>query len=97
MKASVKRKIRAFFSDKQGNVVIAQAANPPLLAWYGFMAGWLLTLFVFKEIHIIFRIGAYVSILYWATLEILSGVCLWRKTLGLTVYTIAIIMIVLNV
>lgn len=90
------KKIRAFFSDKHGNIVIAQAANIPLIMWFCFLAGWLITFYLLEYLHGIFRIGAYASILYWAVLEIFSGVCMWRKTLGLFVYTSALVMLTLN-
>jgi len=74
-----------FFKDRRGNVVIAQAANPPIVAWfiltvinYGVHSpaiAWLATAFLFT----------------WAFLELYQGVNYFRRLLGLVVFVSLIV------
>jgi len=69
-----------FFKDRGGKVVIGQAANPPLLAWFilsiiNYFAhsasiAWLAIAFLFT----------------WAFLELYQGVNYFRRLLGLIVF-----------
>lgn len=94
MHHALRTSIRAFFTDKEGNVVIAQKANAPLLAWFTTLIGLFVTNHLFTQLHPFFRAASYITIIYWALLEIFEGVCPWRKFLGLVVYTIAVVGIV---
>jgi hypothetical protein len=84
-------KLANFFKDKNGNIVIAQRANPPLLAWFFFQSLVFITRHVIESLHAPIVILAFASIIYWALLEIFEGVCTWRKALGLSVYSVAIL------
>lgn len=74
-----------FFKDRRGRVVIGQAANPPLLAWFILVVinyfvhsaaiAWLATAFLFT----------------WAFLELYQGVNYFRRILGLIVFVSLIV------
>lgn len=77
--------LRNFFKDKRGNIVLAQAANPPILGWFiltvinygvhSLAIAWLATAFLFT----------------WAFLELYQGVNYFRRLLGLIVFVSLIV------
>ncbi len=60
--------------------VIAQKPNPPII-----VAGiaWVVTLLTDGTIASVAQITMYVALLYWAYLEVTSGINAFRKILGL--------------
>jgi hypothetical protein len=71
-----------FFKDKQGNFVIGQWPNKPLILALG--------LYVLRYIpnslaQHISHWGVSIVLIYWAFLEITAGVNSWRRLLGLLV------------
>ena len=69
-----------FFRDAEGRIVIAQFPNWPLWAWLG------ATLFEHTLASgdglALVRLISFAAIVYWAYLEIVSGVNPFRKYLG---------------
>lgn len=69
-----------FFRDAEGRIVIAQFPNWPLWAWLG------ATLFEHTLASgdglVLVRLISFAAIVYWAYLEIVSGVNPFRKCLG---------------
>jgi hypothetical protein len=72
-----------FFRDKNGEIVIGQPPNLPIIIW---LAASLLQL-VFKtgQVNLGLDILATGSLLVWAILELFQGVNYFRRTLGLIV------------
>ena len=76
------------FKDKDGNVVITQSPNMPIIIWLlaviadKFIDGGLVSQFL--------SIVGTVAISVWAMLEILSGVNLFRRILGAIVLAFVI-------
>lgn len=70
---------QTFFRDKSGKVVIGQWPNRPL--WYAILF-YFLQFVDFPYFGIASFWGVKLSLLYWAYLEIVSGVNGWRKLLG---------------
>jgi hypothetical protein len=68
-----------FFKDKQGNYVIGQWPNKPLLVALGLNA---LQYYPNTIAQNISHWGVSIVLIYWAYLEIASGVNSWRKLLG---------------
>lgn len=72
--------ITDIFKDKDGKVVITQKPNLPIMVWFAsvvinkFLSGGVVSQFVST-------IGT-TAIAVWATLEIISGVNLFRRILG---------------
>jgi hypothetical protein len=71
------------FRDGEGNVVLAQKPNLPLLVWIG--ATLLKLLFVSGNIYLILDAIAFGSLFTWAWQELFKGVNYFRRTLGLIV------------
>lgn len=71
-----------FFKDKQGKLVIGQLPNKPLLVALGL---YILRYFPNQTSQLISHWGVPVVLLYWAFLEITSGVNSWRRLLGIIV------------
>lgn len=77
------------FRDKDGNLVIAQKPNLPILVW---LIATLLKLFLPREGNLYLGLDAiaFGSIFTWAWLELFDGVNYFRQTLGLVVLLIII-------
>ena len=71
-----------FWKDKQGNVVVYQHPNIPLIAW---LVLALVSLFVSQSLaNILWHISLGVLAI-WALLEIFKGVNYFRRALGVVV------------
>jgi hypothetical protein len=71
-----------FFKDKQDNYVIGQWPNKPLLVALGLYA---LRYYPNTITQNISHWGVSIVLIYWAFLEITSGVNNWRRLLGIIV------------
>lgn len=71
------------FRDSNGNIVIAQPPNPPLIVW--FVASLSQLFFTTGKINLGLDILAVGSLLVWSLLEIFQGVNYFRRGLGLLV------------
>ena len=81
--------INNFFKDKNGNVVLFQPANLPLIMWLVFtLIGFVLPAGSVKDIV---RLVALIILVVWASMEIYSGVNGFRRTLGFVVLVSAVI------
>jgi hypothetical protein len=69
------------FRNEQGDLVIAQMPNPPLIAWIA--ASLLQLLFPSGKAHLGLDLLAFGSLFTWAWLELFDGVNYFRRTLGL--------------
>jgi len=70
------------FKTADGQIVIAQFPNWPLFLALGF---YLLSQLSIPSLSVVGLWAYRITILYWAYLEITSGVNLWRRFLGLAV------------
>lgn len=81
-------KLTDIFKDKDGKFVITQKPNLPIIVWLvsvvinKFLSGGLVS-------QVLSSIGT-ISISVWATLEIISGVNLFRRALGTIVLAFVI-------
>lgn len=76
------------FRDVEGNVVIAQAPNLPILVW---LAATLLRLVsTSNSISIVLDAIAFGALFTWAWQELFQGVNYFRRTLGFVVLIVAI-------
>ncbi len=83
--------VAAFFKDKQGNVVIFQPPNAPLIIW---LVLTVVTYFVPKgKFNDVAQAAASASLLVWALLEIINGFSWFRRALGLAVAVSLLFMI----
>lgn len=81
--------MRNIFKDKDGNVVIAQWPNAPLIAWFVTMV---LTQLPFPEAPLRFlSLFSFGALFTWAWMEIFSGVNVWRRILGLVVMVLLLL------
>jgi hypothetical protein len=71
------------FRDSNGNVVLAQAPNPPIIVWG--VASLLTLIFTSGEIKVGLDAVAFGSLFTWAWEELFQGVNYFRRTLGLVV------------
>jgi hypothetical protein len=71
------------FRDSNGEIVIAQPPNPPLIVWL--VATLLKLVFTTGNINIVLDWVAFGSLFIWALLELFQGVNYFRRTLGLLV------------
>ncbi len=71
--------VKEFFSNKNGDVVIAQRPNSPLIAW---IAMTLIARFTSGDIARYASILSTGAVLIWAGLEIVYGASLFRRFLG---------------
>ncbi|WP_310488358.1 hypothetical protein [Chamaesiphon sp. VAR_69_metabat_338] len=69
-----------FFRDSNGEIVIAQPPNIPILVW--FAASLLQLLYKTGQINLGLDILATGSLLVWAILELFQGVNYFRRSLG---------------
>ncbi len=71
------------FRDDDGNIVIAQPPNPPLIVW---LVASLLQLFFTKgDVNTGLEVLAFGCIFTWGWQELFSGVNYFRRGLGLIV------------
>lgn len=73
------KNIDYFFKDKNGKIVIFQSPNKPIIT--AFLI-WILNLIVYPNFVFILNLLFYMSLTYWAYLEIRFGVNGFRKSLG---------------
>ena len=71
------------FRDDEGNIVIAQMPNLPLIVWI--VTSLLTLVFTSGKINTLLDLLAYGSLFTWAWLELFQGVNYFRKALGLAV------------
>ncbi|HEY9804628.1 MAG TPA: hypothetical protein V6D25_30125 [Leptolyngbyaceae cyanobacterium] len=71
------------FRDSEGNIVVAQAPNPPLIVWI--VASLLSLIFTTGQINTVLDFVANASLFTWAWMELFQGVNYFRRTLGLVV------------
>ena len=71
------------FRDNEGNIVIGQMPNLPLIV--GIVTSLLTLLFTSGKINILLDLVAYGSLFTWAWLELFQGVNYFRRALGLVV------------
>ena len=76
------------FKDKNGQVVLAQAPNAPIVIWAVATLG--AKLFDRGVPHHTLVFIAYAAILIWATLEIFAGTNYLRRALGVIVLLLSI-------
>lgn len=76
------------FRDSNGNIVIAQKPNLPLIVWI--VTSILALIFTSGKINTVLDLLAYGSLFTWAWLEIFQGVNYFRRGLGLVVLIAAI-------
>lgn len=72
-----------FFCDSNGNIVIAQPPNPPIIVWA--VASLLKLVFTTGLVNLGLNLIAFGSLFTWAWLELFQGVNYFRRTLGLIV------------
>ena len=72
-----------FFRDSDGNIVIAQAPNPPIILWG--VASLLKLIFTSGLTNVGLDLIAFGSLFTWAWLELFQGVNYFRRMLGLVV------------
>jgi hypothetical protein len=71
------------FCDSEGNVVLAQPPNLPILVWVG--STLLKLVFTDGSLHSILDIIAFGSLFTWAWQELFEGINYFRRALGLTI------------
>ncbi len=71
------------FRDSEGNIVIAQPPNPPLITWL--VASLLSLIFTTGTINNLFNFVANGALFTWAWMELFQGVNYFRRALGLVV------------
>ena len=72
-----------FFRDSDGNIVIAQPPNPPLILWG--VASLLQLVFTTGLTNVALDLIAFGSLFTWAWLELFQGVNYFRRTIGFVV------------
>ncbi|WP_375515114.1 hypothetical protein [uncultured Nostoc sp.] len=72
------------FRDSNGNIVVAQMPNPPLILWIG--ASLLTLVFTSGKINTVLDVLATGSLFTWAWLELFQGVNYFRRALGLAAF-----------
>ena len=71
------------FRDNEGNIVVAQMPNLPLIVWI--VTSLLTLIFPSGKINTLLDLVAYGSLFTWAWLELFQGVNYFRRALGLVV------------
>ncbi|KAB8332459.1 hypothetical protein SD80_017815 [Scytonema tolypothrichoides VB-61278] len=71
------------FRDSEGQIVVAQPPNPPLILWAA--ASLLKLIFTSGEINTVLDAVAFGSLFTWAWEELFQGVNYFRRALGLIV------------
>ncbi|MGJ5628071.1 hypothetical protein [Nostoc sp. CALU 1950] len=72
------------FRDSNGNIVLAQMPNLPLIVWI--VSSLLALIFTSGKINIVLDVLANGSLFTWAWLELFQGVNYFRRALGLAVF-----------
>ena len=72
-----------FFCDSNGNIVIAQPPNPPLILWG--VASLLKLVFTTGLTNVALDLIAFGSLFTWAWLELFQGVNYFRRIIGFVV------------
>jgi len=76
------------FRTSDNKIVIAQKPNSSLVLWFIVVVGSKLT--NNQKLNNLLGISASIVLIYWAILELLSGVNTWRRILGLVVLLISL-------
>jgi hypothetical protein len=76
------------FRDQEGNIVLAQMPNLPLITWI--VASLLKIIFTTGKINVGLEAIVFGSLFTWAWEELFQGVNYFRRTLGLLVIVILI-------
>jgi hypothetical protein len=71
------------FRDQEGNIVLAQMPNLPLIMWIATTV--LKSVFASGKLHLALDTIAFGALFTWAWLELFDGVNYWRRGLGLAV------------
>ncbi|AUS99867.1 hypothetical protein CLI64_05390 [Nostoc sp. CENA543] len=71
------------FRDSDGNIVIAQMPNLPLIVWV--VTSLLALVFTNGQINTVLEVVANGSLFTWAWMELFQGVNYFRRTLGFVV------------
>ncbi|MEH2177899.1 hypothetical protein [Nostoc sp.] len=71
------------FRDSNGNIVLGQMPNPPLILWI--VASLLTLVFTTGKINTMLDFLANGSLFTWAWMELFQGVNYFRRALGLAV------------
>lgn len=82
------RLFNQIFRDQEGNVVLAQMPNPPLITWI--IASLFKLIFTTGKINVGLEALAFGSLFTWAWEELFQGVNYFRRTLGLLVIVVLI-------
>jgi hypothetical protein len=69
------------FRDNNGNIVIGQMPNPPLIVWI--VASLLTLVFTSGKINTALEVVANGALFTWGWLELFEGVNYFRRALGL--------------
>ncbi|WP_373526983.1 hypothetical protein [Nostoc sp.] len=72
------------FRDSDGNIVLAQMPNLPLIVWI--VTSLLALVFTTGKINTVLDVLANGSLFTWAWLELFQGVNYFRRALGLAVF-----------
>ena len=72
-----------FFRDGNGNIVIAQPPNPPIIVWG--IASLLQLVFTDGLVNVGLDLIAFGSLFTWAWMELFQGVNYFRRSLGFVV------------
>jgi hypothetical protein len=80
-------KLRKFFTDKHGKVVIWQTPNAPLVIWFVCVLAGRVT---DGLLHTLLSVAGTAAILVWALLELFDGVNYFRRMLGLVVFGLTV-------
>jgi hypothetical protein len=76
--------INKTFRDSNGEIVLAQMPNPPLIVWI--VASILALVFTEGKINTVLDVLANGSLFTWAWMELFQGVNYFRRALGLAVF-----------
>jgi hypothetical protein len=71
------------FRDQEGNIVLAQMPNLPLIMWIATTV--LKSVFASGKVYLALDTIAFGALFTWAWLELFDGVNYWRRGLGLAV------------
>ena len=76
-------KLRKLFEDKDGQIVVGQTPNLPLIVWL--ISTIIAAVFESTTLGNVANLMAFGSIFTWAWLEIFEGACPFRTILGVLV------------
>lgn len=86
--------IKKLFYDKHGKLVLYQTPNWQII---GFMFSLAIALFSNNVLRLIAFILASIFLIWWSLLEIVSGVTLFRKLLGILMLVLLLITLLLAI